>query len=285
MRSDHNGATGRMLRKVPTAQVTEFLRAGRLGRGGHVPARQPARAPAVGVGALLAGAGMSAPEILRPEVLARLRDLGQADIVVGIPSYQQRRRRSATSSSAAAGGPGEALPGTQSRDPELRRRLDGRHARGGGGRQRARRGRGLLVSHPVRPVQQPQRCRTTALPGQGQRVADDLRGRPSGSGAQACAVVDADLRSITPEWIQPAGRPGARPGLRLRGAATTTGTSSTARSRTTIVYPLTRALYGQRDPAADRRRLRRVRARWPAALPRACRSGKPTWRASASTSG
>ena len=63
--------------------------------------------------------------------------------------------------------------------------------------------------------------------------------------ARACAVVDSDLRSITPEWIELLIRPVLKEGYDyvapyyLRHKYDGTITNS-------IVYPLTRALYGQR---------------------------------------
>lgn len=63
--------------------------------------------------------------------------------------------------------------------------------------------------------------------------------------AKACAVVDSDLRSITPEWIELLIRPVLEEGYDyvapyyLRHKYDGTITNS-------IVYPLTRALYGQR---------------------------------------
>src|SRR6185503_15400345 len=64
-------------------------------------------------------------------------------------------------------------------------------------------------------------------------------------GARACAVVDADLRSITPEWVQLLIGPILEQDydyvapfyLRHKYDGTITNN---------IVYPLTRALYGQR---------------------------------------
>ncbi|HMA53957.1 MAG TPA: glycosyltransferase, partial [Acidobacteriota bacterium] len=64
-------------------------------------------------------------------------------------------------------------------------------------------------------------------------------------GARACAVVDADLRSITPEWIELLIKPVLEEGydyvapyyMRHKYDGTITNT---------IVYPLTRALYGKR---------------------------------------
>jgi glycosyltransferase involved in cell wall biosynthesis len=64
-------------------------------------------------------------------------------------------------------------------------------------------------------------------------------------GVQACAVVDSDLRSITPEWIELLIKPVLEEGqdyvapyyMRHKYDGTITNT---------IVYPLTRALYGRR---------------------------------------
>jgi len=64
-------------------------------------------------------------------------------------------------------------------------------------------------------------------------------------GAKACAVVDSDLRSITPEWIELLIKPVLEEGydyvspyyMRHKYDGTITNT---------IVYPLTRALYGKR---------------------------------------
>ena len=64
-------------------------------------------------------------------------------------------------------------------------------------------------------------------------------------GVKACAVVDADLRSITPEWVELLLRPILKEGYDyvapyyLRHKYDGTITNS-------IVYPLTRALYGKR---------------------------------------
>jgi hypothetical protein len=64
-------------------------------------------------------------------------------------------------------------------------------------------------------------------------------------GARGCVVVDSDLRSITPEWIKLLGEPLAKDGagyiapLYLRHKYDGTITNS-------IAYPLTRTLYGKR---------------------------------------
>ena len=69
-------------------------------------------------------------------------------------------------------------------------------------------------------------------------------------GARACAVVDSDLRSITPEWIGRLLTPITK-GEADYITPSMHATSTTARSRTRA-YPLTRALYGSGSPA-DRR--------------------------------
>jgi glucosylglycerate synthase len=100
----------------------------------------------------------------------------------------------------------------------------------------------ILVSHPLTPVH---RVVTPyhGIPGKGSAfrtifaIADRLK-------ARACAVVDSDLRSITPEWIQLLLAPVLQEGfdyvapLYLRHKYDGTITNS-------IVYPLTRALYGK----------------------------------------
>jgi hypothetical protein len=100
----------------------------------------------------------------------------------------------------------------------------------------------ILVSHALTPVHKiitPYH----GIPGKGSAfrtiftIAERL-------GAKACAVVDSDLRSITPEWIQLLLGPVVQEGfdfvapLYLRHKYDGTITNS-------IVYPLTRALYGK----------------------------------------
>ncbi|MGH9333536.1 MAG: glycosyltransferase, partial [Vicinamibacteria bacterium] len=100
----------------------------------------------------------------------------------------------------------------------------------------------ILVTHPLNPVHKivtPYH----GLPGKGSAfrtifaIAERL-------GVKACAVVDSDLRSITPEWVQLLLGPVLLEGfdfvapLYLRHKYDGTITNS-------IVYPLTRALYGK----------------------------------------
>jgi glycosyltransferase involved in cell wall biosynthesis len=173
---------------------------------------------------------------------ARIADLGRADILVGIPSYNNAATIGHVVRAVEAGlakyFPGEKAVVLNS---------------DGGSRDGTREavvGASLhddspllLISHPLSAVQ-----RLTVpydgIPGKGSafrcifRAAEQL-------GARACAVVDSDLRSITPEWLQLLLEPVLRRGIDfvapyyLRHKHDGTITNS-------IVYPLTRGLYGRR---------------------------------------
>jgi len=178
---------------------------------------------------------------LKPEILERLGALGGADIVVGVPSFNNARtirhvveaievglqKYFPASRAVIVNSDGGSSDGT--RDAVVGARIEDRHL--------------LLLSHGLSPVH---RLVTPyqGVPGKGSafrtifRIAEVL-------GAQACAVVDSDLRSITPEWIDLLLRPLLHAGYDyvssyyLRHKYDGTITNS-------IVYPLTRALYGQR---------------------------------------
>jgi hypothetical protein len=173
-------------------------------------------------------------------VVERLREVGEAEIVVGIPSYNNAGTIGHVVRAAALG---------------LAKHFPGRRAvlvnSDGGSRDgtpevvaRAEPGSpaAILASHPISPIQKivtPYH----GVPGKGSAlrtifaIAERL-------GARACAVVDSDLRSITPEWIELLLRPVAEHGfdyvapLYLRHRFDGTITNS-------IVYPLTRSLYGR----------------------------------------
>jgi glucosylglycerate synthase len=184
---------------------------------------------------------MAEPEILAPAVLRRLAEIGRADLVVGIPSYQNARTIGHVVRAAQAG-LAKYFPGLQS----VILNSDGGSTdataevvASSGGFDAAV----VLVSNPAHPIH-----RFTVpyhgVPGKGSafrtvfRAADLLD-------AQACAVVDADLRSITPEWIHLLVAPIVEQGTdfvapyyhRHKFDGTITNN---------IVYPLTRALYGKR---------------------------------------
>jgi hypothetical protein len=171
---------------------------------------------------------------------ARLRDIDRADLVVGVPSFNNAGTIAHVVRAAAAG---------------LRKYFAGQRAvivnSDGGSRDGTPDAAAaadytapetILVKHPLAPVQKivtPYH----GLPGKGSAirticaVAERLR-------ARACAVVDADLRSITPEWIELLLGPVLTHDidfvapLYLRHKYDGTITNS-------IVYPLTRSLYGK----------------------------------------
>ena len=180
-------------------------------------------------------------EILQPEILEQIRGLGHADVVVGVPSFNNV---------STIGRVVQAIDiGLRKYFPQLRGVIV--NSDGGstdGSREcvlaaTTEESNLLLLSDPVSPVH---RLVTSyhGIPGKGSafrsvfRVAQLL-------GARACAVVDSDLRSITPEWIDLLISPVLHRGYDyvapyyLRHKYDGTITNS-------IVYPLTRALYGRR---------------------------------------
>ncbi len=179
--------------------------------------------------------------LLRKEVQERINEIKEADILIGIPSYNNARtiahvvravqaglakyfhdRRSVlvNSDGGSTDGTMEVVQNTTIEDFQS-----------------------ILLHHRVGPV-----VKITTpyygIPGKGSsfrtifEIADALN-------VKACAVVDSDLRSITPEWIELLIKPIINEGFdyvaplyhRHKYDGTITNT---------IVYPLTRALYGKR---------------------------------------
>lgn len=184
---------------------------------------------------------MPEDDILAPDARQAIEKLGEADIVIGIPSYNNARTIGHVVRAVSAGlarhffdqrcviinSDGGSKDGTPQAVLEAQLESD----------------KLLLVRHPLQPVH---RITTPyhGLPGKGSafrtifRAAQQLK-------ARACAVVDADLRSITPDWVDLLARPVLQnefdyvtPYYR-RHKYDGTITNS-------IVYPLTRALYGTR---------------------------------------
>jgi hypothetical protein len=177
---------------------------------------------------------------LAPEVESRLQELGDVDVLVGIPSFNNARTIGHVVRAATAGlakyFPGrKALlvnsdGGSKDGTPEAVASADfGEPAR-------------LLVSHNLSPVHKivtPYH----GIPGKGSafRTIFAIAERTH---AKACAVVDSDLRSITPGWMELLLGPVLQQDfdfvapLYLRHKYDGTITNS-------IVYPLTRALYGR----------------------------------------
>ncbi len=177
---------------------------------------------------------------LATETQARLDAIGTAEILVGIPSYNNARTIGHVVRAVRAG-LAKYFPHT----PAVLVNSDG-GSRDGTQEIVAHTDSDLsmvLVSHDTMPLQKivtPYH----GVPGKGSalRTIFEIARR---LGARACAVVDSDLRSITPEWIELLIKPVYQHGydyvapLYTRHKYDGTITNS-------IIYPLTRALYGKR---------------------------------------
>ncbi|HSQ61234.1 MAG TPA: glycosyltransferase [Acidobacteriota bacterium] len=180
-------------------------------------------------------------EFLRDDVLQHVEEIGSADILVGIPSYNNARTIGHVVRAVTAGlakyfpdrtavlvnSDGGSTDGTA--DVVAKAELGAT--------------RSILVQREARPV----RKVITAyqgMPGKGSafRTIFEIARRLD---VRACAVVDSDLRSIAPEWIQLLVAPVLDEGfdyvcpLYARHKYDGTITNS-------IVYPLVRSVYGRR---------------------------------------
>jgi len=179
--------------------------------------------------------------LISQEALAAVRSIKEAEIVIGIPSFQNVRtvehvvraahaglaKHFAHYSSVIINSDGGSSDGT--REAVLSARVDETRL--------------LLLSHPLFPINRLS-LPYHGIPGKGSafRLIFEMARQ---LGAKACVVVDADLRSITPEWIDLLIRPVLHAGYdfvapyyhRHKWDGTITNS---------IVYPLTRALYGLR---------------------------------------
>jgi len=178
---------------------------------------------------------------LRDEAKQQAAAIGQADIVVGIPSYNNARTIGHVVRAVQAGlakyfpnhkcvlinSDGGSKDGTT--EIVQQTRIDNLDT--------------ILVNHPQFPVNKIV-TGYHGIPGKGSafRALFALAAR---LGARACCVVDSDVRSMTPEWIELLLDPVLESGfdfvapLYARHKFDGTITNS-------IVYPLTRALYGRR---------------------------------------
>ena len=178
---------------------------------------------------------------LPDDLLTRLKEIGDVEIVVGIPSYNNARTIGQVVRAASAGlakyfpqrkslvvnSDGGSKDGT--REVVLGAELDPDSL--------------LLISHPVHPIQ---RISTPyhGVPGKGSafRTIFAMAGQLN---AKACVVVDSDLRSIAPHWVELLAGPVldrqfdyiAPYYLRHKYDGTITNG---------IIYPITRALFGKR---------------------------------------
>ncbi len=177
---------------------------------------------------------------LEPHVMRQLEDLGSVDLLVGIPSYNNADTIAHVVRAAAAG-LAKYFPGRSA----VIVNSDGGSDDGTAevvARTELQSPSAILVSHPVSPVHKivtPYH----GIPGKGSAfrtvfaIAEKLQ-------ARACAVVDSDVRSISPEWFELLLGPIVAQDfdyvapMYLRHKFDGTITNS-------IVYPLTRALYGR----------------------------------------
>jgi hypothetical protein len=178
---------------------------------------------------------------LPPSLAEELRGLAPVDILVGIPSFNNARTIGHVVRAVQAG--------FAKYFPDARTLLLNSDGGSTDDTQEVVRTTSLsdygtiLAAHPVHAVH---RIVTPyhGLPGKGSALRTVFAAAKALS-ASACAVVDADLRSITPEWLDLLLSPVYRHGfdfvapLYRRHKYDGTITNS-------IVYPLTRALYGKR---------------------------------------
>jgi len=171
----------------------------------------------------------------------QLEEIREADMLVGIPSYNNSRTIGHVVRAVMAGlakyfpkakavlvnSDGGSIDGTQEEVKKV-------------GIEDFKM---ILTSHPVHPIHKivtPYH----GVPGKGSAFRTIFEAAKSLK-VKACAVVDSDLRSITPEWMELLLRPIYEEGfdyvapLYARHKFDGTITNS-------IVYPLTRALYGKR---------------------------------------
>ena len=178
---------------------------------------------------------------LRDEVHAKLEHIGSADIVIGIPSFNNARTIGHVILAVQAGlakyfpacravlvnSDGGSTDGTL--DVVQQTSMADFDA--------------ILLQHRVEPIAR-LAFHYTGIPGKGSAFRSIFE-VASALDAKACAVVDSDLRSITPEWVELLIKPVLEHGfdfvapLYHRHKFDGTITNS-------IVYPLTRALYGKR---------------------------------------
>src|SRR5438132_5881654 len=177
---------------------------------------------------------------LTPETQAKVQEIGETDVLVGIPSYNNTDTISHVVRAVSAG-----LAKYFARSRVVLVNSDGGSSDGtpeAVAKAVVDLGT-LLISDRQSPLQKiitPYQ----GIPGKGSafRTIFEIARRMK---AKACAVVDSDLRSITPEWIEMLLRPVLDEGYDyvapyyLRHKYDGTITNS-------IVYPLTRCLYGQR---------------------------------------
>ncbi|MGH9426863.1 MAG: glycosyltransferase [Terriglobia bacterium] len=180
--------------------------------------------------------------VLSPEVLLKLEKIKEADIVIGIPSYNNARTIGQVIRTVDEG-LSKFFPSSQALIVNSDAGSKDETTVIANAGVAADHPRLLALAHSLHPVHKivmPYH----GMPGKGSafrtifQIAESL-------GARACAVVDASLTSITPQWIEQLVKPVLSEGFDyvspfyFRHKYDGTITNS-------IVYPLMRALYGKR---------------------------------------
>jgi glucosylglycerate synthase len=179
--------------------------------------------------------------VIRADVQEQINKIAQADIVVGIPSFNNAQTIGHVVRAVQAG--------LAKYFPLYRAVIVNSDGGSSDGTMEVVRDttiedfRAILLHHRVEPIAKIV-LPYTGIPGKGsafRTIFEIARALD----AKACVVVDSDLRSITPEWVELLVKPVLEGGfdyvspLYHRHKFDGTITNS-------IVYPLTRALYGQR---------------------------------------
>jgi glycosyltransferase involved in cell wall biosynthesis len=179
-------------------------------------------------------------ELLRADLRKKLKELKEIDILVGIPSYNNARTIGHVVRAVEAG-----LSKYFSKYKAILVNSDGGSTDGTMDVVR----QATIDPDAIFVDQKLERFRKIAIPymgipgkGSAFRTVFEIA---TALNAKACAVVDSDLRSITPEWVEMLIKPVLEEGYdyvapyyhRHKYDGTITNT---------IVYPITRALYGKR---------------------------------------
>jgi len=179
--------------------------------------------------------------IMDPDFRAQIDEIGEADLIIGIPTYNSVRTIGHVVRAVTAG-----LTRDFPKAEAVLVNSDGGSA--DGTQEEVKRARNehvkmLLTSHPIHPIH---------------RIVAPYHGMPGKENAfrtffeatellkaRACVVVDPGLKSITPDWVEPLLKP-------VYGGDFDYVAPIYARHKFDgslthgIVYPLTRALYGKR---------------------------------------
>lgn len=169
-------------------------------------------------------------EILKKDVITKIKEINRADIMVGIPSYNNAKTIAHVVKMAAEG--------MVKYFPKLKPII--LNSDGGSTDET----RSIVLNTKIPEGVDVITTEYKGIPGKGSSFRTIFEAA-NVLGVKACVVVDSDLRSITPEWIMLLAKPIIDEGygyvtpyyIRHKYDATITNS---------IAYPLTRALYGKR---------------------------------------